>query len=73
MQDAEKLLDILSATGIDGVEQTRAATTTRMALYANVCFTLLNGVLAILTLHSVPSCRYAIGRCQSRRTPSRSF
>ena len=44
MQNSEKLLDILSATGTDNVEQTRAATTTRTALYSNVCFILLNGV-----------------------------
>lgn len=42
MQEAEKLLDILSATGTHDVEETRAATTTRTALYANVCFILLN-------------------------------
>lgn len=36
MQEAEKLLDLLSATGND-IEQTRAGATTRTALYANVC------------------------------------
>ncbi|KAI9566793.1 hypothetical protein HD554DRAFT_2024795 [Boletus coccyginus] len=48
MQAAEKLLDILSATGADGVEKTRAATTTRTALYANYLptATLLAGVRA---------------------------
>ncbi|KAF8442330.1 RNB-domain-containing protein [Boletus edulis BED1] len=48
MQQAEKLLDILSTTGTDDVEQTRAATTTRTALYANYLptTTLLAGVKA---------------------------
>ena len=71
MQQAEKLLDILSVTGSDEVEQTRAATTTRTALYENVCFILLNGIT--LTLHPVPSYRYTLGWGQSRRTPSGSL
>ncbi|KAG8212995.1 hypothetical protein J3R82DRAFT_11381 [Butyriboletus roseoflavus] len=48
LQEAEKLLDLLAATGTDGLEQTRAATTTRTALYANYIptATLLAGVKA---------------------------
>ncbi|KAG9315316.1 hypothetical protein JVU11DRAFT_4455 [Chiua virens] len=48
MQEAEKLLDLLSATGKDDVGQTKAGTTTRTALYANYLPTamLLAGVKA---------------------------
>ncbi|KAH0833322.1 hypothetical protein J3R83DRAFT_12388 [Lanmaoa asiatica] len=48
VQEAEKLLDLLSATGTDELEKTRAATTTRTALYANYlpAATLLAGVKA---------------------------